>query len=301
MVKSRLRRARTTCAVLFGLLLSACTPGQSSAQSAPAVASSPGPTARGTASEPAAPGVVLEHTERREITSAKIGQRYDLFVSLPGDYAASGKRYPVLYVLDGWHFPLMAYLQDNNSFSKRMPPIIIVNIGQGDDAIRLRDRDFTPKPMASKQGSGGAPAFLAFLEGDIIPFIERTYRTIPTDRAILGHSLGGLFALYAMEQRPGLFQRIVAASPARLAENREIVASLDRMGASGTSVRLDVSMGEEEPGVAGVAAFASRLDQAKLPNVAHRFTVYLGENHNSVRLASFPSGLYWVYRPAGSP
>jgi hypothetical protein len=29
----------------------------------------------------------------------------------------------------------------------------------------------------------------------------------------------------------------------------------------------------------------------------YRFTVYHGENHDSVRLVSFPAGLYWVYRP----
>ena len=30
----------------------------------------------------------------------------------------------------------------------------------------------------------------------------------------------------------------------------------------------------------------------------YRLTLYAGENHNSVRLVSFPAGLYWVYREA---
>src|SRR5436305_609401 len=46
-----------------------------------------------------APSVTLAKTERRESKSAKIGQRYELLVSLPEDYATSGKSYPVLYVL----------------------------------------------------------------------------------------------------------------------------------------------------------------------------------------------------------
>ena len=29
-------------------------------------------------------------------------------------YTNSNQSYPVLYVLDGWHFPLMAFLQENN-------------------------------------------------------------------------------------------------------------------------------------------------------------------------------------------
>lgn len=49
-----------------------------------------------------------------------------------------------------------------------------------------------------------------------------------------------------------------------------------------------------------VTAPANLLDEVKLANVDYRFTVYPGENHNSVRLASFPAALYWVYRPSAS-
>lgn len=244
-----------------------------------------------------APGVTFANTEQRTITSTAIGQQYDLLVSLPEGYATSGKVYPVLYVLDGWHFPLMAFLQNNNRFSERMPPVIIVNISHGDDATRLRVRDFNPTRIEGQNGSEGGPAFLAFLEGDIIPLVERTYRTIPTDRAILGHSLGGLFALYAMVQRPALFQRIVAASPARLNNNREVLAAFDRLKASGAKVRLDISKGDEEPGTEALQEFVKALEGARLANVEMRYTIYPGENHNSVRLASFPAGLYWIYGP----
>jgi hypothetical protein len=51
----------------------------------------------------------------------------------------------VLYVLDGWHFPLMAFIQQNNVYSKRMRPVIIVNVSHGATGyMALRARDFTP-------------------------------------------------------------------------------------------------------------------------------------------------------------
>ena len=162
--------------------------------------------------------VVLANTEKREITSKKIGQTYELLISLPTDYATSGKRYPVLYVLDGWHFPLMAFIQGNSVFSQRMPPVIIVNVSHGDLEFSkvepLRSRDFRPTAVKERPGSGGAAVFLDFFEHDLVPFVDRTYRTDITDRGLLGHSAGGVFAIYALEQRPSLFQRIVAASPA---------------------------------------------------------------------------------------
>lgn len=290
----RLCPAGANCAVLLGLLLSVCISGRSSAQSAPAVASSPGSVARATTGARQAPGVTLSHTELRAITSSKIGQRYDLLVSLPLDYATSGKPYPVLYVLDGWHFPLMAFLQDNNVFSERMPPVIIVNISHGEVGARaLRARDFTPTKTDREATSGGAMAFLDFLEHELIPRVDRTYHTVATDRALLGHSYGGLFALYTLEQRPGLFQRIVAASPSLGWDNRLLFAAFERLKALPSPVRLDLSVGTDAPeSPENVVAFAKLLDEIKPKGLDYRSTIYPGENHNSVRLASFPSGLY---------
>lgn len=246
--------------------------------------------------------VVLANSEKRELTSKKIGQTYELLVSLPADYATSGKRYPVLYVLDGWHFPLMAFLQNNNAFSERMPPVIIVNVSHGDlewSKVRpIRSRDFTPTPVKEEPGSGGAAAFLDFFEHELMPFVDRTYRTDTTDRGLLGHSYGGVFAIYALEHRPELFQRIVAASPIVGWDHRLLFSGLDHLKIP-SYVRLDISVGSEETvgnEVSDCAEFAKLLDSLKLNGLEYQFHVYNDENHNSVRLTSFPAGLYWVYQ-----
>ena len=243
--------------------------------------------------------VTLDNTEKRGLTAAKSGQRFDLLISLPEDYARSGKRYPVLYVLDGWHFPLMAFLQNNNLYSERMAPVIMVNVSHGSgNVMPLRARDFTPTRTSQEATSGGAAVFLDFLEHDVIPLVDRTYRTMPSDRGLLGHSYGGLFALYALEQRPALFQRIVAASPVAGWDNRLLFREArERLRRLPSPVRLDLSAGGEEPDIAGdTAAFAKLLDELRPAGLDYRITLYRGENHNSVRLVSFPAGLYWVYR-----
>jgi hypothetical protein len=254
--------------------------------------------------EARAPTVTLSGTEQRTITASKIGRPYDLFISLPEDYYASKQSYPVLYVLDGWHFPLMAFLQENNIYSKRMPAVIIVNIGQSpaSDAMALRAQDFSPTPIPQSLGGGGGGAamFLDFFEHELIPFIDHTYRTNPADRGLLGHSMGGKFALYALEQRPGLFQRIVAASPALFPDDSLMDnAARHALSAVSSPVRLDLSVGgDDELGFTKTTtAFARLLDELKPKGLAYRFTVYPGENHNSVRLVSLPAGLYWVYGP----
>ena len=108
-----------------------------------------------------------------------------------------------------------------------------------------------------------------------------------------------MFAIYALEQRPALFQRIVAASPSLDWDSRLLLtAAADRLRKLPAPVRLDLSVGDEENGIASVTAFAKILDELKPAGLDYRFTVYRGENHNSVRLVSFPAGLYWAYRPA---
>lgn len=243
--------------------------------------------------------VALENTEHRTVRSEKIGQTYDLFVSLPAGYAASGQNYPVLYVLDGWHFPLMTALQNNNRFSERMRPVIIVNIGHGAAGyMPLRARDFTPTHDDREATSGGAAAFLDFLEREIIPLVDRTYRTDPADRGLLGHSYGGLFALYALEDRPALFNRIVAASPVAGWDHELLMkAAGAKLADLPRPVRLDLSAGDDHDTTDQTRRFAAELDRLKPANLEYRCTIYPGENHNSVRFASFPAGLYWVYRP----
>lgn len=251
------------------------------------------------------PAVTLEHTEHWTLASAKIGQTYDLFVSLPHDYATSGKRYPVLYALDGWHFPLLSFLQNNNVYSQRMEPVIIVNVGHGRgiNPMPLRARDFTPTRLAGEPTSGGAAAFLDFLEREVLPLVERTYRITPGDRGLLGHSYGGLFALYALVQRPGLFNRVIAASPVADWDDRMLFrAARERLPQLTRPVRLELSVGDDEHAVGpfditnATTAFGKLLDELKPAKLDYRMTVYPGENHNSVRLASFPPALYWTYR-----
>jgi predicted alpha/beta superfamily hydrolase len=61
--------------------------------------------------------------------------------------------------------------------------------------------------------NGDAAGFHAFIKDELIPFIEQTYRADPTKRVLVGHSYGGLFALYVMFTTPDLFGTLVIGSP----------------------------------------------------------------------------------------
>jgi predicted alpha/beta superfamily hydrolase len=258
------------------------------------------------------PEVALENTEARSIASKSVGRTYGLLIALPDGYADSGKSYPVLYVLDGWHFPLVEYLAAESAYTKKMPQLIVVTLDHDGNSMEshgrvmdLRRLDFTPTKVPGDDYSGGADKFLAFMKDELIPYVEATYRTDKRDRGLLGHSYGGLFAIYAMLHEPALFGRIVAASPSlgwdggALIKDAAALLSQEKF-----HNRIDFSYGSDESGeekLETVQPFFWTLDALKPEGLDYRLTIYPGENHNSVRPSSFSGGLAWVYRESLDP
>jgi predicted alpha/beta superfamily hydrolase len=180
---------------------------------------------------PDAQSVAIAGTERRVVKSTINNVEYQVDVALPRDYAASNTRYPVLYVLDGNAlFPLVTDTYRMLRFGLLRQEVIVVGIGYpesdyafwSDAYYANRARDYTPKPGQPSSprrftgfgdASGGAPAFLRFLREELIPFIDANYRAAAGDRAILGHSYGGLFATYVLTHQPETFQKYAIGSP----------------------------------------------------------------------------------------
>lgn len=154
----------------------------------------------------------IEHTIKSQFPE----QDRLLTVRLPEDYHDEpDAHYPVLYVLDGENntdFTTSAatFLAD----SGQIPELIIVGIHSG----QTRQVDFAPQAKADR--------FLDFLEQELFAFVDANYRAWPY-RMLSGHSLGGLFATYAMTERPGLFQAHFVQSPAFRGE--EMSERVDRL------------------------------------------------------------------------
>jgi predicted alpha/beta superfamily hydrolase len=155
--------------------------------------------------------------QRLTIKSEVMGEERVILVNTPAGYANGKQRYPVLYMTDGAaHLGHTVATIEFLARAGRMPELIIVAINNTD-----RTRDLTPTNAAMKREdgsplklptSGGADKFLKFIETELIPSIESSYRVEPY-RVFAGHSFGGLFALHAMLTRPELFNAFIAVSP----------------------------------------------------------------------------------------
>lgn len=160
----------------------------------------------------------LELGVRDTISSKILNQNRPIIISLPHGYEIENSNYPVLYLTDGlqniWHaIGTIEVLTRTGS----MPPVIVVGIESLD-----RNRDFSPSKNENSPGSGGAPKYLDFMEKELIPYIESTYKT-QAFRILEGHSLGGLFATYALMEKPALFNAHIIMSPSFWWNNEEFI------------------------------------------------------------------------------
>lgn len=136
--------------------------------------------------------------------SVNVNDDFTIYVHVPPGYDTTKIKYPTLYITDGdWDKNVAS-----NSFNMLRQDYVtkeavIVAIGYG-ERPNQRNRDLEPKT--------GAPKFLAFIEKEVIPFIQSKYR-VTDDRTLSGYSYGGTFVAYTLFNRPGLFNTVCIGAP----------------------------------------------------------------------------------------
>lgn len=206
-------------------------------------------------------------SEQFELRSDEIGEDFLIQVGLPASYDSGDKQYPLVYMLDSNIFFGAASdilrLLPNDLINPGLPEVILVGIGyvKAEWMGGLRTRDLTPKGSVPQsyhdmtdhlfpfeQTSGGAEAFLSFIENQLDPVIRERYRTDGAKAGILGDSFGGLFTYYAfLKQRP-LFDKYWMGSPGLIDEDTRMLddlgALLEKTDFKGQ--RVYISLGERE-------------------------------------------------------
>ena len=150
--------------------------------------------------------------------SQAVGRPYHVYVRLPEKYAEQPEaRFPIVYLLDGDSlFPILAANHLFLNYDEGLPDAVVVGIAYGgfDPAVNKRDIDFTGPGADVDPARAGAPAFQRFLKEELIPEVERRYRTDPERRILFGQSRGGSFVLYSAFTDPDLFWGRIASNPA---------------------------------------------------------------------------------------
>lgn len=152
----------------------------------------------------------------KEINSTQLAEKRLLNIYLPYGYKQNDTiRYPVIYLLDGSaneDFIHISGLVQFLNLAEMMPKVIVVGIANID---RKRDFTFPTTNVKDKKDfptTGSSAKFISFIEKELQPFIDKTYKT-NSSRTIIGESLGGLLATEILLRKPYLFNKYVIVSP----------------------------------------------------------------------------------------
>lgn len=255
------------------------------------------------------------------LVNAVLGGPVAFDVLLPPSYTEQpSKRFPVIYALDGqslWSFsedPFGVWNLDktlDQLFALgALPELIVVAIHTD------RGRIERLSPMEdTTHGGGQASHLLDLLTERIKPIVDRRFRTQP-DRettAILGSSMGGLFAFWAAWTRPDVFGKVACLSGSFWWAGRAVVKLVQRGVCPAPRPQIYLDSGaslnphEHDPNVRDGFQHTQSLIRALLRHCyergvdLHRLT-FAGESHNASAWAarvSIPLQLLFPLTPPG--
>ena len=225
------------------------------------------------------------------IASKVLGEERVVHVNLPLNYGVARRRYETTYLLDGhvrqfFDITVAAAGYDvvGDSHDYATPPQIVVGVDQIDRGADLgRNQEL----------------FTRFLVEELVPYIDREFRTNKY-RTLIGHSLGGRFALMTFCRAPGVFPSVVAISAAggdSTSADAVTRCLASAFAESGTTLRqLVLSAGDQEPRVLTGMERLREFLRANAP--AHwRWTTIdeKGLGHTDTPMATIPPGIRFVH------
>lgn len=254
--------------------------------------------------------VTIANSNVEELTSKFNNQKYQIKISYPKSYFTSDqKRYPVLYVIDAeTNFGGVSYIVQRLIKDKLIPEILVVGIAYNTDYenfYRLRSRDLTPvEDKNLRMGNhgvnptGGAPEFSDFLEFELFPFVEKKYRIVEEDRAIYGHSYGGLFGSFALLKKPHLFNRYLLLGPSLWYKDKVLVNQASDSGLKiENSTKLYMASGEFDARINEYQEeFVGILKEKNIEKLRIESEVIENETHRTIFGVGFTNGLRYIYK-----
>ncbi|MCO5255338.1 MAG: alpha/beta hydrolase-fold protein [Lentimicrobium sp.] len=224
------------------------------------------------------------NAEKKIIKSEVLNLEKLLFIYLPNNYYKdTTKSYPVHYLTDApttsnIYFDLLRL----HSLANTVPQSIVVGLSSD-------NRNYNLYPEK------GAEKYLQFIKSEVIPYIDKNYRT-NLFKVIAGHSLGGDFVIYTMIKEPSLFNAYIAGSPGPI---ETIIRLLDTTEYKLNSTDYKFfysSIGSDDfTDTVAFDQFREKLKAEVSKKVDCNFDINKGENHISNIVINYQKGITKLY------
>jgi len=215
-----------------------------------------------------------------KLNSKILNQDREVQIYLPEDYGTSKEKCPVIYVFDSQKFFLNAVVyQQNLRFVDETPGYIVVGIK-------------TKNSERRKLYNTESTVFSTYLEKELLPYIDKTYRTLPSERVFFGWQRAAAFGIEVLASKPNLFKGYFIASPTFLTEKR--VSNVGEMLDKTTSLDNDLyfTLGDVEAWSLDSTSSLAELLKNKVNNkLRWKYDLFDDENHYSTTIVTMNKGL----------
>ena len=226
------------------------------------------------------------------IESSKLGESRELKIQLPRGYNTNeDKDYPLFIVFDGdYLFEAVAGNVDYYSYWEDMPESIIVGVNQVDkrfDDCMYSEQNSLPIETGAK--------FFEFIGMELIPYIEKTYRTTRFKVAV-GHGETANFINYFLLKPLPLFQGYIAVSP-ELAPNM-IDYLPERLNKLESKLFYYLANTKNDPGSIKKMTDALNKDISAIENenLFYNFDSFEKPSHYSAPLHGLPNAIETIFK-----
>ena len=225
--------------------------------------------------------------------SRVLNERKTIVVIPPYNYKdRPDEKFPVVYVLDPGNnlfatFGIVNYYSD---MLKIMPRMIIVGIVSND-----RERDYLPTPSKEQPTGGGADKFLRFINSELVTLIDSTYPA-NSERCIIGHSAGGFFAIYALENQPELFNSFICIDPSLWYDDQSCVKKMSEFLKNNKDIKKSIFISLSNENGMGVFSFIDALETYAPEGLKWDYIHYKSETHNTLGFKSICAGFEMIYK-----
>lgn len=246
-------------------------------------------------SQPSDP--IPEH-ETFTIQSKQVGELRTINVWTPQEYKSEMDSLPVLYMPDGGvkeDFPHIANTLNDLINTKKIPPVILVGIEN-----TQRRKDLTGPTTVEKDKEiapvvSGSEQFRAFINDELIPEIDKRYRTT-NKKGIIGESLAGLFVTETFLLKPEMFDFYIAFDPSLWWNNKYLVKTanehLSRFPGTPKIFWFAGSGAEDISATVGMLSDILRSKNSE--NIKWKYSDEKKESHKTIFRATKEEAITWT-------
>jgi len=239
--------------------------------------------------------IISAQVKYKDFNSEKLGEAREIKIQLPVSYDTSDKSYPIIVVLDGdYMFEIVAGNVAYAAYWEDIPEAIVVGINQ----LGKRDADNLYSEQNSLPMETGA-AFFEFIGMELIPYIEKNYRT-EKFKVVVGHGVTANFINYYLLKEISLFNAYVSISPDLAPDMIDYLSKKLPKIEEKIFYYLATSDNDVRSLKAGAEALDIAIKGIDNKNILMSFDKFKGPSHYSIPGYAIPKAfekLFFVFRP----